>query len=176
MFEYLDHTTLNQRIVHELIPSAREFVWIATANLKDMHVHQRRGERFRPFLSVLNDLARKGVDIRVLHAAEPSQSFQHTIQRYTYLASDNVELAMCPRVHMKAVIVDGVKAYAGSANVTGAGLGEKSVHRRNFETGWLTDEPAHVDKLIELFDRIWMGAECRECGRRENCIAPIDMG
>ena len=35
-------------------------------------------------------------------------------------------LRACPRVHFKAVIVDGAFVYVGSANWTGAGLGAKS--------------------------------------------------
>ena len=31
-----------------------------------------------------------------------------------------MERMLCPRVHFKCVIVDGVKAYFGSANLTGA--------------------------------------------------------
>ena len=33
-----------------------------------------------------------------------------------------MERVLCPRVHFKCIIVDGVKAYFGSANLTGAGL------------------------------------------------------
>jgi phosphatidylserine/phosphatidylglycerophosphate/cardiolipin synthase-like enzyme len=175
MFSFLDYTELNQKVVHELIPSAREFVWLATANLKDMHVHRGKLSRYRSFLALLDELAERGVAIRLLHAAEPSQSFHDSIQKYRHLQGDAIELALCPRVHMKAVIVDGKKAYIGSANISGAGLGEKSHHRRNFETGILTDEPITIDRLMYLFDTIWMGKYCRECGRRDHCIAPLDM-
>ncbi len=174
MFDFLDHETLNQRVVHELIPSAQSFVWIATANLKDMHVQYGRGGRYRSFLAMLNDLAKRGVSIRILHASEPSQSFHDSIQKYKYLQGDAIELALCPRVHLKTVIVDGRCAYAGSANITGAGLGEKSARRRNFETGWLTDDPETIKRLMSYFDQIWMGAHCASCGRRNLCIAPLD--
>jgi len=174
MFELLDHETLNRRVVHELMPSAREFVWIATANLKDMHIRRGLSGRYRSFLALINDLAKRGVSIRLLHAAEPSQSFQQSIQKYKFLQGDAIELALCPRVHMKTVIVDGKRAYVGSANVTGAGLGEKSVRRRNFEVGWITDDLDTIQELMRLFDSIWMGARCRDCGRRDVCIAPLD--
>ena len=46
-------------------------------------------------------------------------------------------------------MVDGVKAYFGSANLTGAGMGAKSKKKRNFENGILTDDPALVEPLVE---------------------------
>jgi len=175
MFELLNYTTLNQKVVHELIPSARSYVWIATANLKDMHIRQGGGSRYRSFLAGLNELAKRQVGIRLLHASEPSQSFHDSIQKYKYLQADGIELALCPRVHMKVVIVDGIKAYLGSANITGAGLGEKSARRRNFETGIITDEPETVMQLQTMYDDIWRGVHCGRCGRRAVCIAPLNV-
>lgn len=37
-----------------------------------------------------------------------------------------------------------------SANITGAGLGGKSARRRNFETGWLTDDPETIQLRMPL--------------------------
>jgi phosphatidylserine/phosphatidylglycerophosphate/cardiolipin synthase-like enzyme len=173
VIELLDYRTLNQRVVHELIPRAKEFVWLATANLKDMYV-DCGAARFRSVLSVFSELAGRGVTIRILHASEPSQAFQQSIQRYKNLQDDAIELALCPRVHMKLVIVDGLAAYAGSANITGAGLGEKALRNRNFEVGWITDEQATVAHLMQLFDDVWRGAQCRACGRRKVCPLPLD--
>lgn len=175
MVELLDYRSLNQRVVHELVPSARDFVWIATANLKDMYVQRGGSARFRSVLAVFNELAARGVAIRMLHAAEPSQAFQESIQHYTHLQDDGIELALCPRVHMKVVIIDGRMAYAGSANVTGAGLGEKSPRRRNFEIGFITDDARIVNALTQHFDDIWRGAHCRSCGHRALCPLPLDV-
>lgn len=69
---------------------------------------------------------------------------------------------LCPRVHFKCIIVDVVKAYFGSANLTGAGMGAKSEKKRNFENGVLTDDPALVEPLVEQFDSVWRGDFCRE--------------
>ena len=84
-----------------------------------------------------------------------------------------MERVLCPRVHFKCIIVDGVKAYFGSANLTGAGMGAKSERKRNFENGILTDDPALVNPLAEQFDSVWRGAFCRDCGRREHCPDPV---
>jgi phosphatidylserine/phosphatidylglycerophosphate/cardiolipin synthase-like enzyme len=50
-----------------------------------------------------------------------------------------MERILCPRVHLKSLIIDGRFAYVGSANLTGAGMGAKSDRRRNFESGIITD-------------------------------------
>lgn len=52
---------------------------------------------------------------------------------------DAMERILCPRVHLKSLIIDGRFAYVGSANLTGAGMGAKSDRRRNFESGIITD-------------------------------------
>lgn len=84
-----------------------------------------------------------------------------------------MERMLCPRVHFKCAIVDGRKAYFGSANLTGAGMGAKSERKRNFENGILTDDPALVDPLVEQFDSVWRGEFCRACVRREHCPDPV---
>ena len=96
-----------------------------------------------------------------------------------------MERMLCPRVHFKCIIVDGVKAYFGSANLTGAGMGAKdapapkasgcpkSEKKRNFENGVQTDDPALVEPLVEQFDSVWRGAFCRDCGRRDFCGDPV---
>jgi phosphatidylserine/phosphatidylglycerophosphate/cardiolipin synthase-like enzyme len=74
---------------------------------------------------------------------------------------------------MKAVIVDGKRAFFGSANLTGAGMGAKSATRRNFECGVVVDESEPVSELMELFDQIFIGEHCMKCDRRDVCPDPI---
>jgi phosphatidylserine/phosphatidylglycerophosphate/cardiolipin synthase-like enzyme len=84
------------------------------------------------------------------------------------------EMRLCPRVHLKAVIVDGGFLYLGSANWTGAGLGAKGVGRRNFELGVVTDDAPLLDDVQDLFDGIWRGSECGGCKLRDVCPRPLD--
>ena len=84
-----------------------------------------------------------------------------------------LERALCPRVHFKIFVFDGMEAYIGSANLTGAGMGMKSRRRRNFEAGILTDDPALVAAAMDHFDSVWAGFRCRDCGRKEYCGDPI---
>ena len=49
-----------QRVLADLVPSAERFVWIATADLKDLHV-AGAGRRMIPFVQVLGRLVEEGV-------------------------------------------------------------------------------------------------------------------
>ena len=160
------------RLLAEEVPAAREYLWIATADLKDLHVAQRK--QFVPFLSVLAGLVARGVYVRLMHAKEPGPRFREDFDRHPELIeSDLFERVLCPRLHTKALIIDGLKAYIGSANMTGAGIGAKNDHRRNFEAGVLTDDPKIVQPLMEELDALWIGQHCAACQRRSVCPDPI---
>jgi len=64
--------------------------------------------------------------------------------------------------------------YIGSANLTGAGLGAKSPRNRNFELGLVTDELKLIDRTDSLFEMIWCGDMCAECGRKKICPVPLE--
>lgn len=166
VFRFLTDRALYDTVILDAVPSAATFVWLATADLKDLHVvHGRRAE---PFLGVLAALLERDVAVRLLHAKEPGPRFREDFDRYPVL-TDRLERMLCPRVHFKSVIVDGRWVYSGSANLTGAGLGARSPARRNFESGFVTDEPDLVAAVRDRFDRVWMGAACDGCGRTAHC-------
>lgn len=145
-------------------------LWIATADIKDLHVKTGTGQI--PFLGVIAGLIRKGVQVRLMHAKEPGPLFREDFDRYPVLA-DRLERVLCPRIHFKMMIFDFKEAYIGSANLTGAGIGMKSVRMRNFEAGILTDDLSLVDAAAEHFDSVWRGEKCKACGRRQFCGDPI---
>ena len=146
---------------------ARRSLWIATADLKDLYVESKSG-KVVPFLKILSDLVRKGVEVRLLHAKDPGQPFREDFDKYPALWG-KMERRLCPRVHAKLIAVDSEFVYIGSANLTGAGMGMKSTANRNFEAGILTDEPGFIDSAMSHFDSIWEGAHCARCGRKEFC-------
>jgi phosphatidylserine/phosphatidylglycerophosphate/cardiolipin synthase-like enzyme len=108
------------------------------------------------------------VEVRLIHAKEPGQNFREDFDKYPLLAK-GLERVLCPRVHFKLLIFDLETAYIGSANLTGAGIGMKGEHTRNFEAGILTAEPSLVESAVNQFDKVWMGKFCGKCGRKAYC-------
>ena len=145
-------------------------LWIGTADIKDLHV--RVGNSTQPFLAVLAQLIKRGVDIRLIHAKEPGPAFREDFDRYQILAK-SLERLLCPRVHFKILIFNNQVAYVGSANLTGAGIGMKNSNRRNFECGIMSDEPLIVENAMSQFDGVWSGCWCHTCGRLKYCPDPI---
>jgi len=163
---------LYRQVIQEAILSADNYVWIATANLKDMHIPKARG--YRPILGAFNGMAEQGISFRIIHSDLPSRPFRRTLDRFPQLIEGAMELQICRRSHWKMVIVDGRFAYLGSANFTGAGLGARSERKRNLELGITSRDPVLVSRLMELFDTFWMGAYCTDCAWRKDCADPIE--
>lgn len=126
----------------------------------------------KPFLALLAQLIRKGVEVRLIHAKEPGPAFREDFDKYPVLY-DRLERVLCPRVHFKMLVFDFKEVYIGSANLTGAGIGMKGEDKRNFETGILTDDPTIVEQAMNQFDDVWIGKFCKKCKRRDFCHDPI---
>lgn len=169
--ELLQGRALYREVVLGKLAHARESVWIATANVKAMFVEQ--GGRFAPVLELFESLSKRGVALRLLHAELPSRPFREAFDASERLVRGGLELKVCPRVHFKAVVVDGAWAYLGSANLTGAGLGAKGEDVRNFELGFVTEDFDVIDRVTALYEAVWSGAECRACRLRSVCPDPI---
>ena len=167
----LQGSDLYREVILDKLAHARESVLIATANLKDMQVE--RDGKFVSVLALFSDLAARGVELRILHAELPSRPFRASFEKRRRLTAGGLSLKICPRVHFKAVVIDGAWVYAGSANLTGAGLGAKGEGRRNFEVGFCTEDFEIVDRVKALFEAIWTGAECASCKLRSVCPDPI---
>lgn len=156
--------------VIERIKDVKKTLWIGTADIKDLYVKDGRGNK--PLLEVLSDLAKRGVEIRLIHAKEPGPAFRQDFDKYPALI-EGMERVLCPRVHFKIIVFDLKTAYVGSANLTGAGLGMKGENTRNFEAGVLSSNKDFVKNAAEQFDSVWMGAHCKGCRRKEFCGDPI---
>jgi len=148
----------------------KKHLWIGTADIKDLYI--KTGTQAIPFLSVVAKLLKRGVEVRLIHAKEPGELFRKDFDKEPELIK-NLERVLCPRVHFKVFVFDLETAYIGSANLTGAGIGMKGEHTRNFEAGILTNDPALVKQAINQFDRIWIGLECDKCQRKTYCIDRI---
>lgn len=169
MYTYISDTSHFKEVLSRVL-SVKHLLWIGTADIKDLYVEI--GKEKKPFLALIAQLIRKGVEVRLIHAKEPGQNFREHFDKYPVLY-DRLERVLCPRVHFKIIVFDGKEVYVGSANLTGAGIGMKTDNKRNFEAGILTDDQEIVEKAMNQFDEVWIGKHCKKCKRREFCPDPI---
>lgn len=169
--QLLSGMDLYREVILKRLAGARESVWISTANVKEMYIE--RDGAYRSILELFAELCGRGVELRLLHAELPSRPFRASFDKLRALWSGGLNLKICPRVHFKAVIVDGAWIYLGSANLTGAGLGAKQEGKRNFELGFVTEDFEVIDRATALFQSVWSGAECATCKLRDVCPDPI---
>lgn len=173
--EILFNYDLYQEFLLKEIPSATRSVWIATADIKDLHI--KSGNRFLPFISVLAKLVANKVYVRLLHAKEPGPRFRkHFDQEKALLDENYFSRNLCPRLHSKIIVVDSRIAYIGSANLTGAGFGARSKNRRNFEAGVLFYDNQSIVKIKSEYNQLYCGDHCKSCRMKNVCPDPIDSG
>ena len=168
-FIYISNEAHYDQVI-ERIKTVKKTLWIGTADIKDLYVKDGRGTK--PLLEVLSDLAKRGVEIRLIHAKEPGPAFRQDFDKYPALI-EGMERVLCPRVHFKIIVFDLKAAYVGSANLTGAGLGMKGENTRNFEAGILSTNRDFVKNAASQLDSVWMGAHRKGCKRKEICGDPI---
>lgn len=169
MLKYISNSAHYKEVI-SLVQHVKQTLWIGTADVKDLYVEM--GTEKKPFLALIAQLIKKGVDVRLIHAKEPGPAFREDFDNYPILY-DGMERVLCPRVHFKMIVFDCQTVYIGSANLTGAGIGMKADSTRNFEAGILTDDPELVDAAMNQFDQVWIGKLCKNCKRREFCGDPI---
>lgn len=175
-----DQLILNEEHFEQvLLPALRDcrrFLWLITADLKDVHVPGGRGRKFQSFLTLLDEKIRQGVEVRLMHAKAPGPRFTESLRK-TIMGREYTPLweqIHCPRIHSKIILVDGKWAYIGSANLTGAALGSRHPDKRNWETGIVTYNPEWLGKIMASFDEIYCGIACESCRHRDICPAPRD--
>src|SRR5437016_4901293 len=81
---------------------AETSVWIATSNLKELLVEdgrrisrrrgQRRDDRYCSVLDIFAELAKRRVELRILHAKYPSRAFRDAFDRHPVLVDGGLEL------------------------------------------------------------------------------------
>lgn len=169
MLQYISNSAHYKDVLLR-VKSVKHTLWIGTADIKDVYIEA--GKEKMPFLALIAQLIKRGVEVRLIHAKEPGPNFREDFDKYPVLF-DRMEHVLCPRVHFKMIVFDCKEVYIGSANLTGAGIGMKAETTRNFEAGILTDMPEIVEQAMNQFDEVWMGKMCKTCKRREFCGDPI---
>ena len=163
------------RVVREGMAKAGISLDIMTADFKAMLVPSgRKNGKAKSVVELFRALARKGVEIRILHAGTPSGPALQELKKISVEEGGKLTIRRCPRLHAKAVVIDARAMYLGSANLTGAGLGAKGDHRRNFEMGVWTEGPSLIEAVLEQFNRLWEGERCRKCQRKDVCPVPLE--
>ena len=70
MTTFLSNRDISTPVLCGLVPQARERLWIATADIKDMYV-DAGGREMVPFLEVLDGMVKRGIEVRLIHAKDP---------------------------------------------------------------------------------------------------------
>ena len=161
--------------VIDRICAAKSSIRIMTANfkrfkLKPTGFQGKDNKDGTPFIKYLMAKAVQGVSVQII-CSKPSQSFTEEWKEYYQQMMNPTlfEYKFCERNHAKVVIVDDKLAYAGSANITPAGLGQGIFTPGNFEAGILTENLELVSSVKELFTKIWDGNYCDGCHRADKC-------
>lgn len=165
---------LYEQVILEDLLAARRVLRVATANVKLFRLKPPGSNKVRSIGEVFRSLVARGVAVRLLHAGVPSEPFLAFLRESGLHQEARFTMRRCPRVHLKAILVDDKRLYTGSANLTGAGLGMRVENRRNFEIGFRTPDPDLIRQVRSLFDVIWEGILCDGCGRKDSCPVPLE--
>lgn len=164
--EFLTDGALYRRVMREEIPAARKSLFIASALVKQTRLEAAGG--IVPFCELARDLVERGTRVAFLVSGCPSRPFMETLRAFPAVVS-KATWRICPRNHMKIVLIDEKRLYVGSANLTGAGLGMKGASKRNFELGFLTGDRALVRRVLEMTGAIMERKPCAKCGVKKLC-------
>ena len=83
MLTYISNTDHYKEALSR-VQSVKHMLWIGTADIKDLYVEI--GKEKKPFLALIAQLIRKGVEVRLIHAKEPGPNFRADFDRYPQLA------------------------------------------------------------------------------------------
>ncbi len=97
MFTYISNIEHYKKVLSR-VQSVKHMLWIGTADIKDLYVEM--GKEKKPFLALIAQLIRRGVEVRLVHAKEPGPNFREDFDKYPVLY-DRLERVLCPRVHFK---------------------------------------------------------------------------
>jgi hypothetical protein len=73
MITYISNTNHYNEVLSR-VQSVKHILWICTADIKDLYVEV--GKEKMPFLALIAQLIRKGVEVRLIHAKEPGPNFR----------------------------------------------------------------------------------------------------
>lgn len=76
MIKYISNSAHYQEVIAQ-IKTVKHTLWLGTADIKDLYVEL--GKDKKPFLALISQLIRKGVEVRLIHAKELVKHFVKTL-------------------------------------------------------------------------------------------------
>lgn len=129
---------------------------IATGDLKNFRVtiEGRKGAKSMRLCDFFLSLVERGVHVQIV-CMDPFAFYWYAKDNCPQLLEHPLfDLRLNKHSHMKIFIIDDECAYFGSANITGAAIGKRSVKKRNYEVGVLVWGEM-MEKPFEHFERAW---------------------
>lgn len=77
MYTYISDTSHFKEVLSRVL-SVKHLLWIGTADIKDLYVDVANEKK--PFLSLIAQLIRRGVKVRLIHAKEPGPNFREDFE------------------------------------------------------------------------------------------------
>lgn len=78
MLTYIANSNHYKEVISR-VQSVKHMLWIGTANIKDLYVDV--GKEKKPFLALIVQLIRRGVEVRLIHAKEPGPKFREDFDK-----------------------------------------------------------------------------------------------
>lgn len=78
MLSYISNTAHYEEVLSR-VKSVKHTLWIGTADIKDLYVEV--GKEEKPFLALIAQLIRCGVEVRLIHAKEPGPNFREDFDK-----------------------------------------------------------------------------------------------
>ena len=77
MLTYISNSS-HYKDVLSRVQSVKHLLWLGTADIKDLYVEV--GKEKKPFLALIAQLIRCGVEVRLIHAKEPGLNFREDFE------------------------------------------------------------------------------------------------
>lgn len=123
--------------------------------------------RWASFSELLNNQAKKGVNIKILYGEK--NSYQLFLSKLV----KSINYRFCPRIHTKLIVVDNKIAYVGSANLSGSGIGQSIKNGSNFELGIVVSDSTLLERINAFFYYRWNRKDCQYCKLKNKCPAML---
>jgi len=82
MLNYISNIAHYKEVLSR-VQSVKHMLWLGTADIKDLYVEIDKEKK--PFLALIAQLIRSGVEVRLVHAKEPGPNFREDFDKYPVL-------------------------------------------------------------------------------------------